>query len=318
MSGGLTMVGAGGSASLLLGAACALAGCAGFFGWMAWQARRRALRMRRSVRQAAGCDLALRGMKRDGVIDAMERLSEELCHQQVRALCPKRLAASPWYASNAVHAGVSESISEAAFCEARFRIAVLGAVMGCILGSVLSGEFACLLAGVGGAVGWRLPAAALRRRQQERVHDMEAHLPEMLDVMALGMRSGLSFDAALRLYRSHFETPLARELGRAQDAWEAGLETRERALESVASAYGSAALRRAADAWTRSLRFGTSMVEGLEAEAVQARAVYRSKREELIAKAPVKMMVPTGVLILPAMLVLVLGPVLLELMNGGF
>ena len=35
------------------------------------------------------------------------------------------------------------------------------------------------------------------------------------------------------------------------------------------------------------------------------------------AKAPVKMMVPTGVLILPAMLMLVLGPVLLEL-AGGF
>ena len=32
--------------------------------------------------------------------------------------------------------------------------------------------------------------------------------------------------------------------------------------------------------------------------------------------APVKMMMPTGALILPAMLLLVLGPVLLELANG--
>ena len=30
------------------------------------------------------------------------------------------------------------------------------------------------------------------------------------------------------------------------------------------------------------------------------------------------MMVPTGVLILPAMLIMVLGPVLLELVQGGF
>lgn len=35
-----------------------------------------------------------------------------------------------------------------------------------------------------------------------------------------------------------------------------------------------------------------------------------------MAKAPVKMMMPTGALILPAMLLLVLGPVLLELANG--
>ena len=43
----------------------------------------------------------------------------------------------------------------------------------------------------------------------------------------------------------------------------------------------------------------------------------RDRLEERVAKAPVKMMVPTGVLILPAMLMLVLGPVLLEL-AGGF
>ena len=38
----------------------------------------------------------------------------------------------------------------------------------------------------------------------------------------------------------------------------------------------------------------------------------------MMARAPttVKMMVPTGTLILPAMLLLVLGPVLLELMEG--
>ena len=44
---------------------------------------------------------------------------------------------------------------------------------------------------------------------------------------------------------------------------------------------------------------------------------YRARRQEQVAKAPVKMMVPTGTLILPAMLIMVLGPVLLE-MAGGF
>lgn len=44
--------------------------------------------------------------------------------------------------------------------------------------------------------------------------------------------------------------------------------------------------------------------------------MHRAQVEERVAKAPVKMMVPTGTLILPAMLLLVLGPVLLELMEG--
>ena len=49
----------------------------------------------------------------------------------------------------------------------------------------------------------------------------------------------------------------------------------------------------------------------------RASSGYKARRQEAVAKAPVKMMVPTGVLILPAMLMLVLGPVLLEL-AGGF
>ena len=67
----------------------------------------------------------------------------------------------------------------------------------------------------------------------------------------------------------------------------------------------------------RSLRFGATMADNLEDAAREARSGYKARRQEAVAKAPVKMVVPTGVLILPAMLMLVLGPVLLEL-AGGF
>ena len=67
---------------------------------------------------------------------------------------------------------------------------------------------------------------------------------------------------------------------------------------------------------SRSLRFGSSLTGSLDSVAVQVRKEYRARKEEEVAKAPVKMMVPTGVLILPAMLILVLGPVMLELMVG--
>jgi hypothetical protein len=66
----------------------------------------------------------------------------------------------------------------------------------------------------------------------------------------------------------------------------------------------------------RSLRFGTSLSSDLSEQAASARASRRAKLEERVAKAPVKMLLPVGALILPAMLMLVLGPILLELMNG--
>lgn len=38
--------------------------------------------------------------------------------------------------------------------------------------------------------------------------------------------------------------------------------------------------------------------------------------EERISKAPVKMLFPVGILILPAMLIYIMGPILLDLVTG--
>ena len=65
----------------------------------------------------------------------------------------------------------------------------------------------------------------------------------------------------------------------------------------------------------RSVRFGTSMAKALTL-AVEARAIRKAKLEERVAKAPVKMMLPVATLILPAMLMLVMGPIMLDLMEG--
>ena len=92
--------------------------------------------------------------------------------------------------------------------------------------------------------------------------------------------------------------------------------TREEALRQVADSYDSPVMNRVIEDTIRSLRFGSSLADNLELVAEEVRAEYRSRKEEQVAKAPVKMMLPTGTLILPAMLILVLGPVLLELMKG--
>ena len=52
--------------------------------------------------------------------------------------------------------------------------------------------------------------------------------------------------------------------------------------------------------------------------ASEARAVRKAKLEEKVAKAPVKMLLPVGTLILPAMLILIMGPIMLDLMEGFF
>ena len=221
------------------------------------------------------------------------------------------------FLEQAKSAGCEKDVSVSAFCEAELRFGLVGAAVGGLLGAVFSIELAAVLGVVGLAIGYSLPTQSLKTARKRRAVDAEQHLSEMLEVVALGLRSGLSFDLSFALYASHFEGGFAQECGRAYRRWALGLMTREESLHQLAQSYECEQLRRVIDSILRSLRLGTSLTGVLEDAASQSRATYRAALEERVAKAPVKMMLPTGTLILPAMLLMVMGPVLLEL-AGGF
>lgn len=220
-------------------------------------------------------------------------LSQRARSPLFRFLSPSSLRERPLPDRRLAAAGLGGALSPAGYGEARVRL-MLGA-----------------------AAGWRALPWAVKRRSCRRAEAMECDLSEMLDVVALGMRSGMSFDRSLDLYTGYFRTQLADAFRSAQRQWACGLASRPEALREVADSYASPLLARVIENIVRSLRFGATMADNLEDAAREARSGYKARRQEAVAKAPVKMMVPTGVLILPAMLMLVLGPVLLEL-AGGF
>lgn len=261
-------------------------------------------------------DLVAGGTLLDRVIVRMEtvahrqRAGRERVSARIVAVCARG------FPSLERTSGVRGRISAEAFAKTRIDLALACGLAGLAFGLVLSAELGMVLLLAGLAAGWMMPARALRYRIAQRSARLEEHLPEMLDVVALGMRSGLSFDASLRLYADSFKTMLARELALAQCEWSSGLERRDEALRELAASYDSPVFERLVETMVRSMRFGSSMVSSLEEDAREARSIYKARKEERIAKAPVKMMIPTGTLILPAMLIMVLGPVLLELMGG--
>ena len=175
-------------------------------------------------------------------------------------------------------------------------------------------------AGLAGEASAGLRPAAVSRirgkRKRERVQlDVERHVPEMLDAIALGMRSGLSFESALRLYSFRFDDRLALACRRACQSWESGLVERDEALRGVAEEFDVQSLSRFVANALRALRYGSPMGRMLEVLSSEARSCYRAKMEERVAKAPVKMLAPTAGLILPAMLIMMMGPVVLELIG---
>lgn len=221
-----------------------------------------------------------------------------------------------WMADAVRLAGLQGQVSESALCAVRAKAGFGCAAGGLLVGASLSNELAALLCAVGAFAGATSTSRALKAETARRVRELERSLPEMLEVVSLGMRSGLSFERSFELYYRHFDGQLAWAAEAAHRRWSMGLVTREQALRDMAATYDSKLLSRLVESVVRSLRFGSSLAEGLDALAVEAREVRKARLQEAIAKAPVKMMLPTGTLILPAMLLLVLGPVLLELMEG--
>ena len=304
----------------LVAGGCLMSAACGFAFWRAYEAWARAKRHKASIApKGEGGSDEVGASLGDRLISAMERLDRELSLTRGRGIRFRRV--SPKGRSLARWPGCLGW--KARWDLGRSTRRGSGRPEGALLQAWLQGccsrcSFPVILTVAGAVVGLGVPAHAMRARAKERAQAAERHLPEMLDVVALGMRSGLPFDSSLRIYAEHFDTLLSREFENARVQWSCGLSRRDEALRKLASTYDSAILARVVETVVKSIRYGSSMVASLESDAAEARSVYQSQREERIAKAPVKMMVPTGVLILPAMLAMVLGPVLLELMQGGF
>lgn len=190
-----------------------------------------------------------------------------------------------------------------------------GAIVGALLGSLISLEFTCVFAICGALLSFVLINKALTQEIYLRRLKVQEELPEFLEVLSLGFGAGLNFDASLALYVNHFSTRLASDLMRAQKLWDMGIKTRFEALQELSDSYDFQLLERSFDVIISSLKDGTSLVESLLSLTKQARVEVKIALEERIAKLPIKIMIPTGTLILPAMLLMVMGPVIVEFLE---
>lgn len=133
---------------------------------------------------------------------------------------------------------------------------------------------------------------------------------EMVDVVRLGLSAGLSFDASLGMYCEQAPGPLALSMARACLSWQMGMETREEGLSAVARETGVRQLESFSAAVAQAHELGAPLVDTLARQAREMRAAHRAAVERRIEQAPVKMLIPTGTLILPALLLSIVGPLL--------
>lgn len=145
----------------------------------------------------------------------------------------------------------------------------------------------------------------------------ELQVPAMLDIVTLGLSAGLSFDASLELYCERYTGRLATALNSALLAWRLGAGSRSEALRRAAKAADAPSLVEVAAVVEEALELGLPLADTLTRQADALRATRRAAIEERIERAPVKMLIPLGTLIVPAMLLAVLGPLLGAVVQAG-
>ncbi len=228
------------------------------------------------------------------------------------------LFASNWqaYQTRIRQAGLDGFVTKNGVALTNLQLVIVGCAAGACVGAVFSS--ALMVIGLVCGYVWSVTALfrALKEEAQNRSFVAEKQLSQMIEVVILGLKSGMTFDRALGLFHSNFDGALSSSMALAQSQWMHGFVDRSDGLRAVAQSYDSPLFERLAENIIRSLRFGTSLAGNLSLLASEARAIRKAKLEEKVAKAPVKMLLPVGALILPAMLVLIMGPIMLDLMQG--
>ena len=191
------------------------------------------------------------------------------------------------------------------------------------MGSVLLGDalgLACLVSGALGTkvgvamlfilpiVGGLAPTRWLRSRIKTRRMRVTNDLPDLLDLMTISVAAGLGLEQAMQVSCARFESPVCDELRLTLREMELGL-SRHDALDNLKLRTDIDDLITFAVVLSQADALGLPIGRVLEAQADEMRDKRRQRAREKAAKVPVKILFPLALCFLPAIMIIVLGPI---------
>ncbi len=155
--------------------------------------------------------------------------------------------------------------------------------------------------------GGRFSSWWVRRSIKRRQEQIERGLPTALDLITVCMEAGLSFDSGLAKVVEKTSGPLADEFARVLQEMQMGKVRRE-ALRDMARRVEVRDMSALVAAIVQADQMGMSLSPVMRAQADDLRTRRRQRAEETAAKAPVKMLFPLILCILPSSMLVLLGP----------
>jgi tight adherence protein C len=159
-----------------------------------------------------------------------------------------------------------------------------------------------------------LPKAWLNGRVRAVQDEIRRGLPDALDMLSVCASAGLGFDQSLQKISQYWQSTLGDELKRTIHEMEMGI-TRSTALRNMADRLSVDDLSRFIAIIIQAETMGMSYAEVLHSQAAQMRILRQFRAKEIANRLPAKMIIPLGLFIFPALIAVILGPVIPTLLN---
>jgi tight adherence protein C len=167
------------------------------------------------------------------------------------------------------------------------------------------------------AAGYIFPDLVLSRRIRKRQEEIARSLADAIDLLVISVEAGLGLNAALLRVGQDMDVrcrSISEEFGRVNQELRTGV-AREKALRNLGDRNKVEDLRIFVGALVLTDRLGTSIADTLRVQADSLRTRLRQKAEEQAAKAGIKMLFPLVFFILPALIIILMGPALISVLK---
>ncbi|MGH7970489.1 MAG: type II secretion system F family protein [Limisphaerales bacterium] len=162
-------------------------------------------------------------------------------------------------------------------------------------------------------IGFMFPVFNLRERARKRQKTIALHLPDTLDLLTISVEAGLDFLSAMRrVVQKHRPGALKDELERFFKQTELGQPRRD-ALRAIADRVQLQDLSAVVSALIQADRLGVSIGPVLRAQSDMLRTRRGQRAEKAAHEAPVKMLAPLVICIMPCVFIMILGPIFIQM-----
>jgi tight adherence protein C len=183
------------------------------------------------------------------------------------------------------------------------------------LAAVFSGTSALLPAFFGAGCGYLASLYYVKALAVSRQRRTRRELPDVIDLLVVCVECGLGLLAAIRIVGRECEQQgkiIGAQLATLSAELAAGASLGD-GLRGIAQRTGVDDLRTISAILVQSEKLGTEMAQALRVTAEQLRARRSMRAEEMAQKLPVKMIIPLIAFLLPAMMLIMVGPAMIQI-----